>query len=83
MTRALGGGNEVFRSRSEGGMSVMDEKDWLILLGGAALGYLMSVAANFTTVPIGYAAGEFRSRLIERSKKRASTADLLPGIPSS
>jgi hypothetical protein len=34
-------------------MSVMDEKEWLILLGGAALGYLMSVAANFTTVPIG------------------------------
>jgi hypothetical protein len=52
----------------------MDEKEWLILLGGAALGYLMSVAANFTTVPIGYAAGEFRSRLIERSKKRASAA---------
>jgi hypothetical protein len=43
-------------------------------LVAAALGYLLSVVANFTTVPIGLAAGKFKGRLIERSKTRALQA---------
>lgn len=33
---------------------------------------LASLAAHFTTAPIGNAAGKFKGRLIERSKKRAT-----------
>jgi hypothetical protein len=52
----------------------MNAKDWLLLLVGAALGYLLNLAANFTTAPVGQAAGKFKTRLIERSKKRALQA---------
>jgi hypothetical protein len=52
----------------------MNANDWLPLLIAAALGYLLSVVANFTTAPIGLAAGKFKGRLIERSKKRALQA---------
>lgn len=35
---------------------------------------MLNLAANFTTVPISNAAGKFRGRLIERSKKRVLQA---------
>lgn len=52
----------------------MSAKDWLFLFGGAALSYLVTLVAHFTTVPIGNAADRFKGRLIERSQKRALAA---------
>jgi hypothetical protein len=52
----------------------MDSKDWLLLLGGAALGFVLNVVANFTTAPIGTAIGKLWIRYIERNKQRAKSA---------
>lgn len=49
----------------------MDTKDWVLLFGAAALGYVLNVVANFTSGPIGSVAGKLRGSFIERNRKAA------------
>ena len=52
----------------------MDTKDLVLLFGGAALGYVLNVVANFTTGPIGSVAGKLRGSFIERNRKAAKAS---------
>ena len=52
----------------------MYTKDWVLLFGGAALGYVLNVVANFTSGPIGSVAGKLRVSFIERSRKAAKAS---------
>jgi hypothetical protein len=49
----------------------MDTKEWVLLFGGAALGYVLNVVANFTSGPIGSVAGKLRGSFIERNRRAA------------
>lgn len=49
----------------------MDTKDWVLLFGGAVIGYIINIIANFTTGPIGSAAGKLKGSWIERNRKAA------------
>jgi len=52
----------------------MDTKDWVLLFGGAALGFIINVIANFTTGPIESAAGKLKGIWIERTRKAAKAS---------
>ncbi len=52
----------------------MDNKDWVLLFGGAALGYVFNVVGNFTSGPIGSVVGKLRGSFVERNRKAAKAS---------